>query len=122
MISSPRFRSSLRLPFLALVALLSAVVPGHASINTVYNCPSTGHSGNHDAISNGFFVQSVSAINLHSVTLYYTTDTNGTYTLMLTARLNSYVGQQVGITQVKTVTLSSSADTAASSPRWPSAR
>jgi hypothetical protein len=112
MISSPRSLSSLRTPFLALVILLSAALPGAASINTVYNCPSSGHSGNHDGIANGFYVQSVSAINLHSVTLYYTTDTNGTYTLMLTARLGSYVGQQIGLTQTQTITLSSSADTA----------
>ena len=115
MISSPRSRPSLRPPFLALlalVALLVSVVPARATINTVFDCPSTGHSGNHDSIANGFFVQGVSAINLHSVTLYYTTDTNGTYTLMLTARLGSYVGQQIGITQVKTLILSSSADTA----------
>jgi hypothetical protein len=112
MVSGSRFRSWLPLPVLALVALLSAVVPSWASVNTTYNCPTSGHSGNHDGVFNGFFVQGVPGINLHSVTLYYTTDTDGTYTLMLTARLGSYTGQQIGLTQTQTVTLSSTADTA----------
>ncbi len=110
--SHPRFRAaSLALGLAALVMLLGSAAPAVATVNTFYNCQTTGHNGNHDSIFNGFFVQNVSAINLHSATLYYTTDTDGTYTLTLTARLGSYAGQQLGITLVQNVTLSSTADT-----------
>ncbi len=112
MVRGPRSHAWLRRSVLALVALLFVALPSWASVNTTYSCTSSGHTGNHDSISNGFYVQGVPGINLHSVTLYYTTDTDGTYTLTLTARLGSYTGQQLGLTQTQTVSLSSTMDTA----------
>jgi hypothetical protein len=105
-------RPPLRPLLLVVLALLALALPAGAAVNTFFTCQPTGHNGNHDSIFNGFHVQSVSAINLHSATLYYTTDTDGIYTLTLTARLGSYGGQQLGITLTQNVTLSSSADTA----------
>ncbi len=99
-------------PFLAMGLLVSALAPAHAVVSTVFNCPSSPHNGgNHDALYNGFFVQNLAAANLHTVVLYYTTDQSGTYTLTLTARRNSYTGPVVGML-TKTVSLSSSSDTA----------
>jgi hypothetical protein len=108
---------SLRLPrrpcahVLALFILLSAGVPLHAAISTVFTCPSSGIGGNHDAVFNGFFVQNLNAVNLHSVTIYYTTDTDGVYHLTLTATRGSYAGPQVGTTQAQNVSLSSTSET-----------
>ncbi|HEX4962148.1 MAG TPA: hypothetical protein VF173_15035 [Thermoanaerobaculia bacterium] len=99
-------------PLLATGLFLATLAPARAAVTTAFACPSSGHNGNHDAIFNGFFVQPLNAMNLHSVQLFYTTDTTGTYTLTLTARRNSYAGPQVGTTQTKTVALSSSSDTA----------
>jgi hypothetical protein len=99
-------------PLLAFGIFLLALAPAHATITTVFTCPSSGNNGNHDSISNGFFVQNLNTTNLHSVQIYYTTDTSGTYTLTLTARRNSYAGPQVGTTLTKTVALTSSQDTA----------
>lgn len=99
-------------PLLALGLSLAAMAPAHASVSTVFSCPSSGNNGNHDSISNGFFVQNLNATNLHSVQIYYKTDTDGTYMLTLTVRRGSYAGTQVGTTLTKTVALSSSSDTA----------
>jgi hypothetical protein len=96
---------------LAAAFLLSALTPARAAVTTVYNCSSSGHNGNHDYIYNGFFVQNLAASNLHTVVLYYTTDQTGSYTLTLTARRSSYAGPLVA-TLTKTVSLSSSSDTA----------
>lgn len=97
---------------LVLGLLLCAWTPAHAAVSTVFTCPSSGNNGNHDNIFNGFFVQNLNATNLHTVQLFYKTDTTGTYTLNLTVRRNSYTGPQVGTTLTKTVALSTSADTA----------
>src|SRR5262249_45349478 len=99
-------------PLLAFGLVLAAWTPAHASVSTVFTCPSSGNNGNHDDIFNGFFVQNLNATNLHSVQLFYTTDQSGTYTLTLTARRNSYAGPQIGTTLMKTLSLSSSSDTA----------
>jgi hypothetical protein len=97
---------------LALGIFLSAWMPAHAVVSTVYTCPPGGHSGSHDYIFNGFFVQNLDASNLHTVTIYYTTDVDGTFTLTLTARRGTFGGPQIGQTLTKTISLSSSADTA----------
>jgi hypothetical protein len=97
---------------LATAVFLSAVLPASATVSTVFTCASSGHSGNHDAIFNGFYVQNLNAANLHTVQIYYTTDQDGIYTLTLTARRGSFAGPQIGSTLTKTVSLSSSADTA----------
>lgn len=104
--------SGLRLAaYLLSAALLVAALPLGATVSVVYTCPSSGHSGNHDSVFNGFYVQGLSAVNLHSVVIYYTTDTDGLYSLQLTARDGSFSGTQVGATQTQTVSLSSSVDT-----------
>lgn len=104
--------SGLRLAVYLLAAvLLAAALPLSATVSVVYSCPSSGHAGNHDSVSNGFYVQGLNAVNLHSVLIYYTTDTDGLYTLHLTARDGSYGGPVIGSTQTQVVSLSSSADT-----------
>ena len=99
-------------PLLAFGIFLLALAPAHATVTTVFTCPSSGDNGNHDSIANGFFVQNLNATNLHSVQIYYTTDTTGTYTLTLTSRRNSYAGTQVGTTLTKTLALTNGTDTA----------
>jgi hypothetical protein len=96
-------------PALATAFLLAALAPADAAVTTVFNCAPNGHGGNHDSIFNGFFVQNLAAVNLHSVTLYYTTDLSGTYNITLTVRRNSYNGPVVG-TATQAVSLSSSSD------------
>lgn len=103
--------SALRRLLAMALFLLSAVAPANAAITTVFECAPSGHAGNHDSISNGFFVEDLAAVNLHSVTLYYTTSQSGTYTLSLTARRNSYTGPILG-TLTQSVSLSSSSDKA----------
>ena len=107
-------KSLRRLGVLALATgfSLAAALPAHAAVTTVYSCSPTGHSGNHDdAGSNGFYVMHLAATNLHTVTLYYTTDQSATYNITLTARNASAGGQVIG-SQTKTVALSSGSDTA----------
>lgn len=106
-----RLTSGLLGSALAAGLLLSTVSPARATVTTVFNCPNSGHSGNHDAIYNGFFIQNLNASNLHTVTLYYTTDQSGTYNLTLTVRKGSYAGATIASLS-KTVALSSSSDTA----------
>lgn len=103
-----------RRPALAAALLLSiAAMPAalHAAVTVVYNCPSSGSGGNHDSVFNGFYVQDVNAVNLHSVVINYTTDTDGMYDLSLTATTGSFGGPHVGTTQSQNVFLSSSTDT-----------
>jgi hypothetical protein len=104
--TSRRFRDAL----LAVALLAAFVTPLHAAVTTVYNCASSGDNGNHDNIFNGMEIQNLNASNLHTVTLFYSTDTTGTYTMTLTARLGLN-GTQVGGTQSKTVALTSGTDT-----------
>jgi hypothetical protein len=109
----PRFPQALRAPLLAAAAAVATLVlaaPVHATVSTVFSCPSSGNGGNHDNVSNGMLIQNLNANNLNTVTLYYTTDTDGTYNLSLTARSGSFSGALVG-TLAQMVTLSSSEDT-----------
>lgn len=100
------------LPLLAAGCLVFAAAPAHAAITTVFSCASSGDGGNHDSVSNGFHVDHLNAANIHTIQLFYRTDTDGTYFITLTAHLNSYVGPVVGTAQSKSVQLSSSSDTA----------
>jgi len=103
-------RPSAALPLLA-VLLLASAAPSLATVSVVYSCPSSGSSGNHDSVTNGFFVQNLNAVNLHEVVIDYTTDTDGTYDLQLTASDGSYAGPLIGSLS-KMVFLSSGSDTA----------
>lgn len=103
----------LRLASLLLTAgLFFGLSPAHAAVTTVFSCASSGDNGNHDNVFNGFFVQHLVMTNLHTVQLFYRGTQDGTYTISLSAHLNSYVGPLVGATQSKTLFLSSSSDTA----------
>ncbi|HYL05113.1 MAG TPA: hypothetical protein VE075_03685 [Thermoanaerobaculia bacterium] len=95
---------------LAAALLLAAASPSQATVATVYGCPSSGSGGNHDGVNNGFFVQNLNAVNLHTVVIDYTTDTDGTYTLQLTATDGTYAGPLIG-TLTQMVSLSSGQDT-----------
>jgi hypothetical protein len=106
-----RGRPLLRGLLLSGALLLAPAAAAQATVSVIYNCPSSGSSGNHDSVANGFYVQNLNAVNLHSVVIDYTTDTDGTYTLQLTARDGSYAGPQIGSTQTQMVSLSSGADT-----------
>jgi hypothetical protein len=97
-----------------LAALLTLAFAGtaHATVTTVFTCPSSGLEGNHDSVFNGFFVSGINANNLNSVQLFYTTDTDGDYTFSLTATAGSFSGAPVGSTVTQTVHLSSTSETA----------
>jgi hypothetical protein len=84
--------------------------PAQATVSTIFTCPSSGHDGNHDIVENGFHV-TLNGSNLHTIQIFYTTNTDGTYQLALTARRGSYAGPLVA-TQSQTVALSSSSDSA----------
>jgi hypothetical protein len=99
-------------PALAMAILLAAVAPMQAGVTTVFSCPSSGDNGNHDSIFNDFFVQNLHATNIHTVLIYYTTDTDGMYSLTLTAHDGSPTGPQIGATLSKTLTLANGTDTA----------
>src|SRR5579872_3484575 len=77
----------LALPLLATGFLIFAAAPAHAAITTVFSCASSGDGGAHDYVFNGFFVQHLVMPNLHSVQLFYATDTDRTYTISLSAHL-----------------------------------
>ncbi len=106
-----RSRNRMGRLLLVLAGLGVSLAPAHATVSTVYSCPSSGHNGNHDGVYNGFFVQNVNATNLHSVQLYYTTDTNGVYNVTLEVHRGSFAGPLVG-TLSQNMSLSDSSDTA----------
>ncbi len=97
---------------LVLVALLAVAAPVHATVSTVYNCPSSGTSGNHDFLYDPFYIATLAAVNIHQVTLFYTADADGSYDLTLSATSGSYTGPEVGSPLSQTVTLTSGVDTA----------
>jgi hypothetical protein len=96
---------------LATAFLLSALAPAYAEVSTVFDCPSSGNNGNHDAVFNGFFVENIAADNLHSATLYYRATQGGLYNLTLTVHRNSYSGPVVASAS-QAVSLSNSSDKA----------
>ncbi len=110
MVSSSMLRR-LRRHTLATAFVLCVLTPAYAQVTTVFNCPSSGNNGNHDAVFNGFFVTDVAAENLHSATLYYRATQNGTYNLTLTVRRNAYNGAVIA-TASQAVSLSSTSNKA----------
>ncbi len=112
MVSDLRSRRSLHrfLPLgIAVGALSAGALPACATVVTAYSCAGGGAGGNHDYVFNGFYVQNLNAANIHTVAIPYTTDSDGNYSLTLTARRGSYNGQIVGMVS-KNVALSSSND------------
>jgi hypothetical protein len=107
------FRIARRLGGALLVAALPlvAAAPSQATVSVAYNCAGSGSAGNHDSVSNGFYVQNLNAVNLHQVVLDYTTDTDGTYTLTITAYDGAYGGPTVGTAHSQSVTLAAGTDT-----------
>jgi hypothetical protein len=96
-----------------LTAGLAAGLAAQATVTTVFTCPSSGSGGNHDNVFNGFYVQGLTASNIHTVLIYYTTDTDGTYELSLTATVGTAGGPQIGSTLTQSsVALASGTDTA----------
>jgi hypothetical protein len=88
----------------AALTLLAAAAPLSAGVNTVFNCPSSGISGNNDFVDDAFFVTNLAAVNIHSVTLFYSAGTDGSYSISLTASRNSYSGAILGtVNQVVTL-------------------
>jgi hypothetical protein len=107
------FRPPAAAALLALVASVAGLAissaPLSATVTTVFTCPPS--DGDHDLVSNGFIIEGLAAVNVHTVTIDYTTDTDGMYLLSLTATSGSFGGPQVGTTQSQMVSLSSSGDT-----------
>jgi hypothetical protein len=108
----------LRAPLLAAAAVatvataaLVLAAPVHATVSTVFTCPTSGHDGSHDNVFNGMLILGLHTTNLNTVTLFYTTDTDGLYTLSLTARSGSFGGPLIGSTLTQMVNLSASEDT-----------
>ncbi|HZF13645.1 MAG TPA: hypothetical protein VFE33_33035 [Thermoanaerobaculia bacterium] len=95
-------RPSSRVVGLAAALLLLAVAPLLAATANVISCP---FSGAGDSIDRGFYL-SYSANNLAGVTLAYTTDVAGPYSITLVARAGSYNGSLVGVPQTVNVNLS----------------
>jgi hypothetical protein len=111
MVQGTRFFHALRAPLLVAAAALVLAAPVHATVSTVFSCPSSGHGGNKDNVTNGMLIQGLNANNLNTVTLFYSTDTDGSYLLSLTARSGSFGGPLVGSTLSQEVSLSASEDT-----------
>ena len=85
-------RPASRIAALAVFCLLAAGAPLLAAA-TVVSCPfSTGG----DDISRGFYLQGYGGTNLRAVTLAYTANVSGTYTITLTAHRGAYNGPILG--------------------------
>ncbi len=92
-------RPASRIAVLAAFCLLAALSPLFAAA-TVVSCPfSTGG----DDISRGFYLQGYGGTNLRTVTLAYTANVSGTYTITLTAHRGAYNGPVLGIVSLPVV-------------------
>ena len=96
---------------LILVLALAVAAPAQATVSTVYSCSSSGSSGNHDTVSNGFIISNLAAANLHTVTLFYNTSLDGPYDITLIAHTSSFAGPVVA-SNTQSTNLSSSSDSA----------
>jgi hypothetical protein len=86
-------RPGSRILTLAAFCLLTAVAPLLAEPATVVSCPfSTGG----DDVSRGFYLQSYGGSNLRNVTLAYTANVSGNYTVTLTAHRGAFNGPVIG--------------------------
>jgi hypothetical protein len=108
MVPRHRFANALTAVILASAGALIPAAPAHATVQTVLNCPSSGIDGNNDGTFNGFYVGSLAASNINTVTLYYSADNDGEYTITLTLQSGSFGGPIVGM-HTQTVNLSSTA-------------
>lgn len=92
-------RPASRIAVLAACCLLAALSPLFAAA-TVVSCPfSTGG----DDISRGFYLQGYGGTNLRTVTLAYTANVSGTYTITLTAHRGAYNGPVLGTVSLPVV-------------------
>jgi CARDB len=99
-----------RILFTAACCLLFlAATQGQASAQQVISCPLSGHPG--DLLFRGFYVQNYPGTNLGNVTLAYSANLAGTYTISLTARSGSYAGAVIGLPQTVVVDLLPSVNT-----------
>jgi hypothetical protein len=67
---------------------------------TLHSCSFTG---DYDGIDRGFYITSYQGYSLDTVVLGYAASVAGTYTVTLTARLNTYSGTIIGASQTRTV-------------------
>ncbi len=86
-------RPGFRIFSLAAFSLLFAVAPLLAATSTVVSCP---YSTGGDDILRGFYLQGYAGSNLRTVTLAYTANVAGTYTISLTAHRGAFDGLVVG--------------------------
>ena len=93
----------------ACCLLLLVATQGQASAQQIISCPISGHPG--DLLFRGFYVQNYPGTNLGVVTLTYSANVAGTYTISLTARSGSYSGAVIGLPQTVTVDLFPSVST-----------
>jgi hypothetical protein len=97
-------RPGSRIVSLAAFSLLFAVAPLLAATGTVVSCP---FSSGGDDITRGFYLQNYAGSNLRNVTLAYTANASGPYTISLTAHRGSFSGPVVGTTHSVNVNLTS---------------
>ncbi|HVT61795.1 MAG TPA: hypothetical protein VHR45_25780 [Thermoanaerobaculia bacterium] len=69
--------------------------------STTVSCPFFGRGTS--GVYHGFYVTGYTGTNISTVTLGYTTDTPGRFSISLTARRNSFDGPLIGTTQTATV-------------------
>jgi IPT/TIG domain len=69
-----------------------------ATQGVVVSCPFSGYGG--DFLDRGFYVSNYPGTTVDTVSLRYTTFTSGTWTITLTARLDTYDGALVGTSTV----------------------
>ncbi|HEY0783100.1 MAG TPA: hypothetical protein VGE98_11630, partial [Thermoanaerobaculia bacterium] len=75
----------------------------------VVSCPFQGTAGT--STFHGFYVTAYAGNNLGTVTLAYSTNTPGRFSISLTARRGSFDGPMIGVTQTATVDIGSAAET-----------
>lgn len=86
-------RPGFRIFSLAAFSLFFAMAPLLAATSTVVSCP---YSTGGDDILRGFYLQGYAGSNLRTVTLAYTANVAGTYTISLTAHRGAFDGLVVG--------------------------
>ncbi|MFT3791728.1 MAG: hypothetical protein QM741_11795 [Rudaea sp.] len=100
----------MKISFLVLAAVLGLAPAARAA--TLYSCPGNGTANGWDYIDRGFYVTDYPGTTLDSVTLiYHGPAGDGSYTIALTAHLNSYDGAVIGSTQQQTASLSENSAT-----------
>ncbi|ADX47137.1 MULTISPECIES: IPTL-CTERM sorting domain-containing protein [Paracidovorax] len=80
---------------LRALALSALLAPAFAGAATIVSCPSSP-STTGDNISRSFYLPNYGGTTLDTVTVNYGTNTGGSYTVTLEARLNAFDGTLVG--------------------------